>query len=436
MTDLEHFIKTAPLIDTHEHLWDEQTYVEKGPDIIQDLFDNYVTADLVVAGASPETLEQALDATNPDIASRFALIESAWEQCQFTGYGEAVRLIAKHVYGLDAITVEGLETAKNVGLDRQKPGERLRILRDLARLEHIQIDNMQLACKPDVSGPDFFLYDLSWVHFANAAIDTSFIFKETKVELKTLDDLRQAASALFAKYAPLAVAVKTQHAYERTLLWQARSDSDAEKALQKQLSGTDLSLEERLCLGDWCLARGVELAIRHNLPIKIHTGYYAGHSRMPVDFIKPGNLCELLKTYPQARFVLMHTGYPYGDEMIALAKHYPNVYVDMCWAWSIDPYSSKAFIRKFIHTVPSNKLFAFGGDTFWPSAALAYSLQARTWLSKTLQAEIDDGFLKEVQAITIAEKMMSKNQQACFDIEGTRAAIKAVGREENNAINH
>ena len=73
---------------------------------------------------------------------------------------------------------------------------------------------------------------------------------------------------------------------------------------------------------------------------------------------------------------------------------------------------------------PSNKLFAFGGDTSWPGAALAYSLQARTWLSKTLQSEIDDGFLSEAQAIKLGEAIMSKNQKACFDIEGTRASIK------------
>ncbi len=85
--------------------------------------------------------------------------------------------------------------------------------------------------------------------------------------------------------------------------------------------------------------RGVSnLSIQHNLPFKIHTGYYAGYGGMPVERIKPGHLCGLLKQYPQARFVLMHIAYPYSDEIVAaIAKHYPNVYVDLCWAWSIDP---------------------------------------------------------------------------------------------------
>ena len=51
---------------------------------------------------------------------------------------------------------------------------------------------------------------------------------------------------------------------------------------------------------------------------------------MPVERIRPGHLCALLMRYPKARFVLMHNAYPYSDELIAIAKHYPNVYIDMC----------------------------------------------------------------------------------------------------------
>jgi predicted TIM-barrel fold metal-dependent hydrolase len=180
-----------------------------------------------------------------------------------------------------------------------------------------------------------------------------------------------------------------------------------------------------MCLGDWCLARGVELAAEHNLPFKIHTGYYAGHSRMPIERIRPGHLSALLARYPLTRFVLMHIAYPYNDELIALAKHYPNVYVDMCWAWSINPFVARDFVRRMIHAVPANKLFAFGGDTFWPNAAVAYATQARQWLTRALQAEVDEGLLRPAEAIALATRLMRTNQEECFDIEGTRAAIRA-----------
>jgi len=432
MTDLAQHIQATALMDTHEHLLKEREYVEGGPDVLNDLFNNYVTADLVVAGASGEAIRRLLDANDPDLAGRFRGIQSAWEKCQHTGYGEAVRLIAKHAYGMDDITPEGVEAAQERNRQLRQPGERLRILKEVGNLDHVQIDDFCWACLPDESGLDFFLYDLSWVGFCSGQVDAAAIYEEVGVYVKDLASLREAMSAIFAKYAPCAIAVKSQHAYNRTLRWEERSDADAERVLQKALraasvnersKGERLSEEERLCLGDWGWARGVELAMEHNLPFKIHTGYYAGHSRMPVDFIRGGNLCPLLIKYPRAKFVLMHIAYPYHDELVALAKHYPNVYADLCWAWGIDPFSAGDFVRRMIHAAPAHKLFGFGGDTRYPNAAAAYARQARRWLTRALQAEVNEGLMTEREAMALATRFMRTNQEECFDLAGTRAAI-------------
>ena len=428
MTDLAQHIQSVPLMDTHEHLRKEHDYVHDGPDVLQHLFGNYVTADLVVAGASPAAMKRLTDASDPDLSGRFEGVRDAWEACRHTGYGEATRLIAREVYGMEEITPEGLEAAQARNGELRQPGERLRILREVANLDHVQTDDFCWECAPDASGPDFFLYDLSWRSFSNGEIETEALERETGVTVTGLPSLRAAMSGLHDQYAACAIAVKSQHAYNRTLRWHERSDADAERALHACLTqGKDAAAEDRLCLGDWCWARGVELAIESNLPFKIHTGYYAGHSRMPVSRIAAGNMCELFSRYPDARFVLMHIAYPYTDELVALAKHYPNVWVDLCWAWSINPYSSVDFVRQFIHAVPANKLFAFGGDTAWPGATLAYSLQARQWLTRALQGEVDDGLMTETEAMAYAERIMRRNQEACFDLAATRAAINAAG---------
>ncbi len=218
--------------------------------------------------------------------------------------------------------------------------------------------------------------------------------------------------------------MKTQHAYDRTLVWQARTDADAERVLMKRLRKEDVSEDEALCFGDWCLARAAELCAQHNLPLKIHTGYAAGNRTMQLDRMRALQLTPLLAQFPNTRFVLMHDSYPYDYEIAALAKHYPNVWVDMCWAWSIDPHSATQFVRRMIHTVPANKLFAFGGDSFWPSASVGYAIQARAGLTRALQAEVDDGQLAEKQAIALAQRFMQDNQRACFDLDGTRAEIR------------
>ena len=425
-TALADFIQATPLCDTHEHLRSEQGYVEDGPDLLKNLFGNYVSADLVVAGAGQAAVDRLLNAADPDVRARFAGVEKAWQAVRHTGYGEAVGIIARELYGLDEITADGLESALPRHAALRQPGQRLHILRERANLDHIQTDDFVRSCAVDPSGPDFFFYDISWVNFANGEPDVSAITEETGVAIRDLATLRQAMEAVFAQNGAVAIAVKTQHAYSRTLAWRERSDAEAATVLDAYLRDPkSLSYEQRLCLGDWSLARGVELAIAYDLPIKIHTGYYAGHSRMPVDFIKPGNLCPLLAKYLDARFVLMHIGYPYNDEMVAMAKHYPNVYVDFCWAWSIDPFSTGNFLRQCIHAVPSNKLFLFGGDTSWAGAALAYASQARRWLTRALQAEIDDRLLTETEAVALASRFMRDNQYDCFRVAQKKQA--AVG---------
>jgi hypothetical protein len=426
-TDLAIHIQETSLVDTHEHLNKEDDWVVEGPDVLQDLFGNYVPADLKTAGASPDALKDLMDNSNSDLAARFEGIRSAWEATQFTGYGEAVRLVASECYGIDELTGHALQSAQERLTDLRKPGQRLSILQNQANLDHIQTDDFCWPCVPDQSGPDFFLYDLSWAGFCNGQIDVPGILEETGLEVTDLPTLKEGMAALFEKYAPCAIAVKAQHAYNRTLNWEARSDEDASRALIAALADNKtISLADRLCLGDWCWARGIELAIDHDLPFKIHTGYYAGNDRMPIDRIKAGNMCALLAAYPKARFVLMHIAYPYSHEMIALAKHYANVWVDLCWAWSIDPFSSSDFVRRFIHAVPANKLFGFGGDTRWPTSSFAYAVQMRRWFTRALESEVHEGLLTEPQAISVAARIMHDNAYDCFDISGTRANIASA----------
>lgn len=178
MTALAEHIQATRLSDTHEHLPREPEFLAGGSDALRDLFDNYVTADLVVAGASVEAVARLVDPSDPDLHARFAGVQAAWQRCQHTGYGEAVRLIARRVYNLEEITPEGLEAAQPRAALLHRPGERLRLLRKLAGLDHVQVDDFRWDCPPDPSGPDFFLYDLSWADLCDGRVDAPAIERE------------------------------------------------------------------------------------------------------------------------------------------------------------------------------------------------------------------------------------------------------------------
>lgn len=414
-TDLAHKVLETPLCDTHEHLRRHHDFQLDQVDVLSALFDNYVTSDLVVAGASPESVDHLINPQAGPVSERFRAVEAAWNRCRYTGYGEAVQMAAEHFYDLMELTPESLEAAADDHARLMATRSRRRILQEDAHLDHVQIDDFTMEIVPDDEDRHFFLYDISLMELVSGTPDPEALHRLTGVSVTNLNDLQRAMEQLFALYGREAVACKTQHAYQRTLAWERRERSDAAVALDRWLLQPEaVSAQDRLVLGDWCLDLGAHLAREHALPIKIHTGYYAGHSRMPLDFISCRHLCGLLAAHLDTDFVLMHNSYPYAPELAALAKHYPNVYIDMCWAWSINPFDAMTMLRHAIHSVPINRIFAFGADTHWPTAAYAYAMQARWWLTHTLEREIADGYLNEAAARDIAERVMSQNQYDCF----------------------
>jgi hypothetical protein len=428
----DHIANTA-VIDTHTHLPGDSAWEGPNtPDILGDLFGWYSSSDLIVAGASPDAVARLGDSSDEDLEGRFAGVAAAWARAQFTGYGEAVRIAARDLYEIEELSEATIRAGQKRLVALQRQGGCIALLRDRAKLDHVQADlGLDVVDLPRRSAP-FFLRDLSVRRFACGLIDDPVLEAATGVTVRNLATLEQSMDALFARCAPLSIAVKSQHAYTRTLAWNKRTDAEAERAVQVVLEGgagsDDPQSEARLCLGDWCLARAVELATAYHLPIKIHTGYLAGTGEtgtsLPVDRLRAIHLAPLLMDYPDARFVLMHIAYPHSDELIALAKHFGNVYVDLCWAWAVNPYASKDFVRQFLHTVPLNKLFAFGDDTTTPSMAYAYAVQMRRWLTRAFQEEVADGSMTTRQAMDGATQLLRGNQLACFDIEGRQRAVR------------
>ncbi len=431
-SDLTHAIASIRMCDTHEHLRKSADWVEHGPDVLQDLFTNYARADLASAGASQDDLAFIFDAANLDIEARFKRLKPYWEAIRWTGYGEAVRLQAKLIYGIDELTPSSIAGSEETLLSYRQPGGRLRILQDIAGLDHVQIDDFTFSTAPDDESPDFFLKDVTWTQFSNGSFNHGYIQRETGVEIVDLHSLKRAMEAVLERHGPRAVAIKTQHAYQRSLEWQPRSDIEARHALERLLvngrarstrpstrsstgNAYPESTSDRLCIGDWCLDYGLRLAGEWDLPVKIHTGILAGNDGFHPAAVNPAHLAPLFKRHPKTRFVLMHTGYPHFYEFVSLVKHFPNVYADLCWAWSIDPIATTHCVRSLIHAVPTNKVFGFGGDTVWPTAAAAFAAQCRSWFARAMWQEVDEGYMSERQAIDVARRVLRANQREFFD---------------------
>jgi len=68
--------------------------------------------------------------------------------------------------------------------------------------------------------------------------------------------------------------------------------------------------------------------------VQFHTGLLEGNRGM-LSNSNPELLENLFLKYPGVKFDLFHIGYPYWGVTAALAKTYPNVFIDMCLRWGV-----------------------------------------------------------------------------------------------------
>ena len=233
--------------------------------------------------------------------------------------------------------------------------------------------------------PDLLLQDIGF-----PALSTDLDLKRVATEFgktaTTLDGWLETIDWVFATFGTQAVAAKNQSAYSRRLNYAEVSKERASPLFARHAAGKALEPSEEKDLQDYLFHYCVQKATEFSLPVKLHTGYYAGHSYMPLERLRKnaGDLCEVVKMHPEATFVLMHIGWPYQDEYIALAKHYKNVCIDLCWAWIINPAASVRFLKEYLMAAPANKLFPFGGDYMSVETVYGHSQIARQGVAQAL----------------------------------------------------
>ena len=129
---------------------------------------------------------------------------------------------------------------------------------------------------------------------------------------------------------------------------------------------------------------------------------------------KPTLLNNLFLLYPRVTFDLFHIAYPYQAELSVLAKLFPNVFVDFCWAHAISPAVARRTLHEFLELLPLNKILGFGGDYRYPELSYAHLRMARRNIAQVLAEKIQDGFCAEDEAVMIGRLILHDNAAALF----------------------
>lgn len=418
--DIEELVQATWLADTHEHIIEES--IRLGPVPGHHLYScndwayllsHYTSNDLIACGMPEVDLTRFFSA-DVDLDEKWRLVEPYWERVKYAGYGLAVRITLKVLYGEDDITAENHHRLNEKYLARVHRGFYREIIRDIARIRFCQVNSLQHTfCESD--DPDLLQQDLSIMPLSTPPVIKDMA-AETGIEAATLRQWYDVIDAVFAKYGAKAVAVKSQAAYGRPLDYEDVPLRDAAPLFERHARGEELPWPEMKALQDHLFRRCVRKAVEYRLPVKLHTGYYAGNSYMQLDRVShnPAHLCVLLQDFPEATFDIFHIGYPYQEEMIALAKHYPNACVDMCWAWIINPEACVRFLRDYLVCAPWNKIHTFGGDYFSVENVVGHAAMARKGIAQALSDLVENGWMSSAEALRLVPEIMHRNAERNF----------------------
>lgn len=419
-------IAATPWVDTHEHLLEPSTRV-KGPGAhsLQPctdfalLFFHYAADDLTSAGMPPE-VSARLYAPDTPVAEKWDLLRPWWALCRHTGYLKAVGETLRLLFGVDPDRLDAQACARVTAEMAERSG-RPGFYRETLHRSGVltcQVNTLEASVFMDSSEPDLLLQDLG-IGVLSTGLNVPVMERRSGRTVRDLADWHGIIDWSFDTYGPRAVAVKSAAAYERRLDYAAVDEDTAAPLFARHLRGEALEPAERKTLQDhlfrYCLSRASE----RGLPIKLHCGHYAGTRSMPLGRVKENaaDVCALCKDFPDARFVLMHIGYPYPDEYISIAKHYPNAWVDLCWAWILSPLATVRFVREYLAAAPANKLLCFGGDYSTVENVAGHASIARQGLTLALRSLVADGWMDEAGALALIPLLMGDNARSLFRLD-------------------
>lgn len=420
-TDLLEAFDQIPLVNTHEHIIPEEERTSSRVDFFT-LAGHYAINDVISAGLSGDDLAVVRDPDAP-AEQRWRAFEPHWQSARLTGYGQALRIAIQDIYGVDQISGTTLPEINRRIEAANQPGLYEEILVRRSNIAYSVLDDYWNAApvRPD---PRFFVCARKFDRFVapQSVADIRNLEELTDVSITDLAGLKRAMETSFQQSLDIGmVAVKSTLAYNREIHYAEVAERDAETCLQSLLAASRTppdgfrSRVERpfRALEDHMFHHLIGLAAAHGVPVQIHTGLHAGNGNF-IENSKPTHLTNLFFLFPQVQFDLFHMSYPYQGEAAAIAKVFPNVYIDLCWAHIISPSASRRALHEMLDTVPSNKIFGYGGDYRYPELSYAHAKMARRNVAQVLAEKVSEGSCSGAEALELGRKLLHDNPDALF----------------------
>jgi uncharacterized protein len=413
--EIRALLNSIPLADTHEHLLNESDRIENGPKDIGLFFTQYLDAEWELCGLSKDSVERLKD---PLISAveKWQIVKPYYELVRHNAYGQMIRRSLKLLYGIDDFCDENIDEIQQKIESCIRPGYYKKIL-ELCNIDHCQVNALDTPYfrSPDVES----MYGDLCVTTLCSDLDIHIVEEILGHKVKSLKDLTMAIDLVFEKYGKDAIAIKNQAAYTRSLHFARWEEAVVEHCfdfcLRKKWKVED---GEQKPLEDFLTHYTIEKAAEYSLPYKFHTGMTAGCNNVLFYTVRDhGADCAYLCTeHPDTNFVFMHMMYPYQHEALALAKQYPNAYIDMCWSWMINPQAAIQFLKEAIVSIPIHKLLIFGGDVSYIELLPGHVDMASQGIAQALFELQNAEWLESNMLLGLVEQLFWKNAEKLFSL--------------------
>jgi hypothetical protein len=368
---------------------------------------------------SPDLYKRATDPSIP-LGDRWREIEPFWNAARFTGYGRCLEIALRDLYGIPRLTAETLGAANDAFLRSLQPGHFRRILKEKSRIVTVLLD---AAClEPD---REFYrsverLDQFAWIQSGQTIANVE---KYLGTRICSFADWLEACEAYMEKVTAGGVAAfKNSLAYRRSLHFKRVTHAQAEGQFNDLLqSDHGIQREARVFnpgvdFQDYMVHFILNKANKLGSIIQVHTGLFEGNGNI-IGHGDPSLMSNLFWEYPDVTFDIFHIGYPFHQTLSAVAKMFPNVYIDMCWAHIISPVASTNALSEWLETMPYTKISAFGGDFCFIDGVYGHQKIARENVAAVLSEKVHGQRMDRDEACQVADALFYGNPKKIFRLK-------------------
>lgn len=419
-------LDTIRIVDCHEHMTRDRQLPDEHGTTIGRLFCHYTPSDLASAGMPPADQARVLDSKNGlSPRERWKLLEPWYRKAWNTGYCECVRIALQDLFGVEDFSDATVGPITEALEARVKPGYTRQVF-DRAGID-FAMNNIwapRQVCNLDQE-PDLFQPDML-DNFTD--LDVGALQRDSGLDILCLDDFLRVIDWYFETYARVAGAFKVGLAYNRTLTFEDVPRDAVEKTFLRLLAFADRPDRRDLqALQDFLIHTLCRQCGEYGLRMKFHTGLQSGSGNIIMNS-RAAKLANLFMKYPKTNFDIYHISYPYQDEVVTLAKNFPNVTADFCWMWVINPAAGRRALSEMLDAVPANKIHGFGGDYRIVEAAYGHAMIAKREIARVLAEKVEEGRFTEDYAAEVGRRLLRDNAMENFGLKARRAAFKKAAK--------